>query len=589
MNTQQAGEARCDVVHSRVARRITVAGTSFLLPGNAAWDRLKADCEVIFADVSEWSGLLFRHEPQPEQGDTLLLTVFLQDVISPDRVAALEAKPHTSTEQLDEQLEPLWLGIDHALASRPRGSLLVAWCNVHQPVAIRCARRLPVWDLIAARWEEQLRQRQARFPSLLQLPLNRFFASEGLDLCLDPRNYYAARCRLSRRGLEVLTGRVKEIVDRLAVPAKKVLALDCDNTLWGGTIGEDGLAGIQLGQDGVGAVYCDFQRAARRLAQSGVLLALVSKNNESDVWNVFAQHPSMVLGSSDITAARISWQDKSDALLAIAEELGLAMDSFVFWDDNPLERESVRRRLPDVAVPEIPSEVWQWPGWLEASPLFASFEATEEDGRRAAMYHSRGAFQSAGRLFDSEIDFLKSIALRPSVVFISEGTISRASQLTAKTNQFNLRTRRHDPAAIRRINADPASTAFLVHLEDKFGDHGNVGLVIAHFRHDPRVAFLDTFLLSCRILGRHIEAWMLQECVTQLQQKGAQILLAEFIPTERNAVASAFLPEHGLVDLAQCSLELRQAVEPYIRECTGQVFAARLAEIAIPHLDIYIQ
>jgi FkbH-like protein len=166
------------------------------------------------------------------------------------------------------------------------------------------------------------------------------FAKQGRDRCFDNRNYYAAHCRLSMTGLGSLAGALAEVFQRLSAPARKVLVLDCDNTLWGGVVGEDGVGGLTLGQDGTGSAYVDFQRAIRRLAGRGTVLALASKNEEADVWSVFDSHPAMALKREDIAAWRINWGDKADNIAALAEELGIGLDSIAFWDDNPIERET---------------------------------------------------------------------------------------------------------------------------------------------------------------------------------------------------------------------------------------------------------
>ncbi len=295
----------------------------------------------------------------------------------------------------------------------------------------------------------------------------------------------------------------------------------------------------------------------------------------------------MVLRRSDIVAFRINWRDKSDNLVELADELGVALDSLVLWDDNPLERENVRARLPHVTVADIPGEVWHWPGWFESCNWFASFENTTEDFRRAEMYRLRALFRSEIAQSERKSDFLKSIQLRPTAVPVGEALVSRAAQLAIKTNQFNLRTRRYDEAAIREITREENAVSFLVHLQDKFGDHGNVGLVIARRTTDYRVAFLDTFLLSCRVLGRHLESWMLNQCIQALRAQQVDVLMAEFTPTERNHVAEAFLPEHGFTSDTRWSPDLRNMLEPLMKGREGRSFALHLANAAVPNLDIY--
>ena len=555
-------------------RRLTVAGTSFLLPGNAAWQTLGRDYDVTFGDFAEWSSLLL--SPAHDTQDVLVLVVFLQDVIRADS--------HALNSSVDDLLDPLMMAIK-TFFSRSSARLIVAWSDASRSGVVESARHVSAWRVISSRFDELLREQQAESKNLFVLPLDKFFAETGREICFDARNYYAAHCRLSQRGLQVVTTQIAELTVRFFVAAKKVLVLDCDNTLWGGVLGEDGLSGIRLGQDGAGAAYADFQRAARQLSQSGVLLVLASKNEESLVWQAF-DHPGMVLRRSDITASRINWRDKSENLVELADELGLALDSFVFWDDNPLERESVRQRLPDVTVPDIPREVWHWPGWLASSNLFQSFETTSEDLRRGEMYRSRAQFRSESTQFASETDFLKGIQLRPEALPIGEALVSRAAQLAMKTNQFNLRTQRYDEAAVRRLEAEEGTISFLVHLEDKFGDHGNVGMAIARRTRNPKIAFLDTFLLSCRVLGRHLEAWMLDQLIQKLRMQGVETLFAEFIPTDRNQMAAACLSEHGFLPQATCAVEVQ---EMRAQANEGNLFSLNLADAEIPHMDIYAQ
>jgi len=569
---------------SRAQRRITLAGTSFLLPGNPAWQGLSNDHALKFGDFAEWSSLLLNPPRDSNESDTFVFVVFLQDVISSESISAL-MNGNASPQDLDDLLAPLLMAIER-FDSNPSNRLIVAWSNAYSPGAIEYARRIPVWELISSRMEARLREWQAHSKNLLLMPLDRFLAEAGRENCFDSRNYYAAHCRLSQRGLAVLAKQIAELTQRFFYAPKKVLVLDCDNTLWGGVLGEDGLAGIRLGQDGAGAAYADFQRALRNLAQKGVLLAIASKNDESIVCQAFEEHPSMVLRRSDVIGFRINWKDKSDNLVELADELGVALDSFVFWDDNPLERESVRARLPEVTVAEIPREVWHWPGWLASSNLFTSFENTTEDFRRAEMYRSRALFRSESAQCRSESDFLKSIQLQPTSVPVSDALVSRAAQLAMKTNQFNLRTRRYDEAEIRQITHEN-TRSFLVHLKDKFGDHGNVGLVIARRTGNHKVAFLDTFLLSCRVLGRHLEAWMLDHCIQRLRAGQVGILLAEFVPTERNHVAAKFLSEHGFISAAQWTPDWQSMLEPLMNRHEGSFFALDLASAAVPYLDIY--
>ncbi len=290
-------------------------------------------------------------------------------------------------------------------------------------------------------------------------------------------------------GLQAIASGIAAILMRTHTAASKVLVLDCDNTLWGGVIGEDGLGGIVLGQDGAGRAYQDFQRAVKRLEQSGTLLALASKNSESDVWTAFDKHPGMILKRADIAASAIAWNDKGAGLARIAETLGLGLDSMVFWDDNPLEREAVRGAFPQVAVPEPPGDVSDWAAFLDArSRWFQRFSGTAEDRGKSAQYQARAEFVREQRGASSESEFLSSLTLCPTALALGASVLGRAEQLCAKTNQFNLRTQRHSAAELKRLSEDPNAVVFLAALKDRFGDHGIVGLVIARLDGETRSA-----------------------------------------------------------------------------------------------------
>jgi len=385
------------------------------------------------------------------------------------------------------------------------------------------------------------------------------------------------------RGLGIL-------IERIQQPAHKVLVLDCDQTLWGGVIGELGVSGIELGQDGVGSAFVAFQRVAKALAENGTILALSSKNEGADVWSVFKEHPSMVLHRDDIAAFRIDWREKAIHLKEIAADLGIGLDSLVFWDDNPLERESIRAELPMVAVPEPPVEVADWPAALMSLDTLSQFTSSADDLNKTQQYRVRAAFSAESRRVGNTESFLSGIGMTPKCVGVDAATLGRATQLCAKTNQFNLRLVRYDETALSNLLKRSGCIAFLVGLSDKFGDHGIIGLVIATRTRRPDVAFLDTFLLSCRVLGRHLDAWMLDALRSRLLAAGFQYLLAEFVPGARNAPAARFLHLHGFhsIDDPTVSMEHRAMAQESenIADHNGS-YIVGLGGWQIPHLEIF--
>jgi FkbH-like protein len=553
--------------------QLRITATSFLLPGSPAWKGLAQAHGLDFGGFGDWPAVL----SAPPEASAIAWVVLLDDLLG-DGVA-----------EADRVVHALFTLLDGWIARGPRLPLIVAWASPNGGSLLDYGREMPARRALAARFESGLYERAKSCPALHILPLDVALAGIGFERCYDSRNYYSARCRLSLAGLRKLADGLATFCERLAKPARKVLVLDCDNTLWGGVIGEDGLEGLTLGQDGLGSAFVDFQRVIRNLAAQGAVLALASKNEEADVWTVFDRHPGMVLRRQNIAAWRINWREKADNLRDLAEELGLGLGSFVFWDDNPIERAKLREALPEVLVPECPAEVIDWPAALAASDDFARFETTAEDRRKGQLYKARSAFVSERAQDVDEGHFLKSIALRPKRIAIDGATIARAAQLCAKTNQFNLRVARHSQAELQAVAGAPGTVAFLTSLADRFGDHGIVGLAVARAAGQADIAFLDTFLMSCRVIGRHLEAWMLDACVRDLRRRGIATLVAEFVAQERNRMAASFLADHGFSPLDALPPPRRAALVAAADGLTrgGALYAADLASLRIPHMDLY--
>jgi FkbH-like protein len=364
-----------------------------------------------------------------------------------------------------------------------------------------------------------------------------------------------------------------------------VLVLDCDGVLWGDVVGEVGVGRILLGGDGLGRAHKDVQRAARRVARAGTILALASKNTAADVWEVFDRHPDMVLTRDDIAAWRIDWSEKAANLVEMAKDLDLGLESFVFLDDNPFEREKMRLALPQVTTLELPADVTAWPGLIDGLDLFARFDATAEDAAKAQQYRSRAAFADARRGAADQTSFLAGLDMQAVSAPLDATTLARAEQLAAKTNQYNLRNARHTAAELEALAASPSTIAFLTRLKDRFGDHGAVGLTIARVAHDT--AFLDSFLMSCRVLGRHLDAWMLARAAERLRDRGVRWLFAEFRDSGRNAVAADFLAAHGFARWTGPESDPRFRKVADLSAIEGELYVADLDTLVIPHLDLF--
>jgi FkbH-like protein len=329
---------------------------------------------------------------------------------------------------------------------------------------------------------------------------------------------------------------------RHGVQRKKVAAVDLDDTLWGGIVGEAGTGGIEVGGEGPGLAFLEFQRELLRLHRSGVVLVMCTKNNQDDALAGF-DHPAMLLRREHFAAERINWQDKAANLRELADELNVGIDSFVFLDDNPREREWVRQALPEVVVPELPADPAERPAFLAAGPWFQTLAVTEEDRRRTESYRAQGERRRAASGARSFEDYLASLEQRVTVQPATEATIARAAQLIGKTNQFNLTTRRHAPGDVERMAADDATEVLTVAVADRFGDSGITGVVIV--RHEGDAALVDTFLLSCRVLGRRVEDAVLSVVARHARERGAARLVGTFVPSDRNAQVATFYPDRG--------------------------------------------
>lgn len=323
----------------------------------------------------------------------------------------------------------------------------------------------------------------------------------------------------------------------------KVLVTDLDNTVWRGVLGEDGLDGIEVGVSNAARPYRDVQLVLKLFQRQGMLLAICSKNDEALALKAIEGHPGMILRRSDFAAWRINWQNKADNLKALAAELELGLDRFVFIDDQPAERMLVREQLPEVWVPELPSDVTAWPRLIEQLNYCRPLWVSEEDRKRSAYYQSR---KQANELRDASVDmvdYLRRLEMQVVIRRVSDESLTRVAQLVMKTNQFNLTTRRHSRAELEEMMSADDYEITALQVTDAFGDQGIVGVCIV--RYSGNVAVLDSFLLSCRVIGRHLEHVMFDDGVRRSLARGCSRMEAVYIETERNHQVANLLENWG--------------------------------------------
>lgn len=398
-------------------------------------------------------------------------------------------------------------------------------------------------------------------PNLLLIDLDMLFRRHGEAALLSDAFWYTARIRYTARMFELLAETIRRAVDAHAQRCKKVLLLDLDNTLWGGVVGELGPHGIALSEDGIGRCYRDFQRCIKAVTRIGIILAIVSKNNESEVNEVFDTNKMMILRREDFAAVRANWRPKAESIVEIAEQLNVGIDSFVYVDDSPVEREAIKKFLPEVVVPDFPEGPEQLPSWFmqEIGPTyFAKYAVSDEDAGKTEQYRANQARQKLAASFDLDA-YLAELGIECSISVDNGERLIRASQMTQKTNQFNLTTRRYEITDLARFVESHEYAMLMLDYRDRFGDEGSVGLAIVNLAEGR----IDTLLMSCRVIGRKVEDRLLDKSIELCRSRGHSKIIGEYVPTRKNELVSGFYDDHGFVPVSR-SPEGRITYEKFI-------------------------
>jgi FkbH-like protein len=373
----------------------------------------------------------------------------------------------------------------------------------------------------------------------------------GLANWHSPKQWNVAKLSFDARMLPLYADHVGRILGALRGKSRRCLILDLDNTVWGGVIGDDGLEGIVIGQgDATGEAYLDVQRAALALRERGVVLAVSSKNDDSIARSAFLEHPDMLLKEDHIAVFQANWNDKATNIAAIAQELALGLDAMVFVDDNPVERGLVREVLPQVAVPELPDDPALYARTLAAAGYFEATAFSAEDRQRADFYRDNARRVALrGQVGDLQA-YLTSLEMKIVFAPFDATGRSRIAQLINKSNQFNLTTRRYDESTVAAFEADPRAFTLQVRLIDAFGDNGMIGVVICRETTDDAWE-IDTWLMSCRVLGRGVEQMVLREILHHGRARGIRKLNGVYLPTERNGMVRDHYAKLGFAPLGE--------------------------------------
>ena len=530
---------------------IGILSSSFLFPGNRAWQKLNA--KKTFCEIGDYKILRER-----KKFNFIILILFINDFNGKNDVNFNNFTPLIKL--LEQRAKEKHLGTLVMVSSYKKDNLIKVNNNISK--------------------DEKIKQKL--FKKFLKIKKNNsnfyfsdldvIFSFKGYENAFDSRNKYLASSSLSQLGIDELAKFISNFFIRYSKSRSKVLVLDCDNTLWGGVLGEEGINRIEIGETQNGKIFLDFQKEILKLYKQGILLAISSKNNEKDVFDVLNNHPSIILKKKYFINFKINWESKSKNISKISKELDLGLDSFVFWDDNPVERNLVRKILPEVFTVEPNKDIVYWPEQISSLIEFSNLSNIKDD--KTKKYHARAKFISDKESSKDEIKYLRSIKLKTKLSKINRNNSARASEMTLKTNQYNLRTKRYPLPKIEEMMHSKDYTCFLIGLRDIYADHGNVGLIILK-RINKNTLFIDTFLMSCRVIGRYFETRMFNYIKNFAIKKKYRNIIGEFINTEKNIVAKKLLEEHGFKKITKNKIN------------KIQLFSCKIKDIKQKNIEIY--
>ena len=413
---------------------------------------------------------------------------------------------------------------------------------------------------------QEAAQKNSRvFPADLLAVQNRI----GRNSFFSAPLYYSAKMPVSTGAMPAAAKTVVDVILSLKGRIRKCVILDLDNTLWGGVIGDDGLAGIEIGELGKGHVFTNLQKWLKQLKEFGIILAVCSKNDENIAKEPFEKHPEMILRPEDISVFVANWNDKASNIRLIRDTLNIGMDSIVFLDDNPFERNLIREKLPGITVPELPEDPSGWLDFLQGENFFDTVSYTGKSSDRTGLYQAEFERKKLEQTFETIEDYLRNLEMLGKAVPFSPVSYPRIAQLTQRSNQFNLRTVRYTESEIQQIAEDDRYLTLSFTLKDRFGDHGLVSVVILEKRSEEEL-FLDTWLMSCRVLKRGMEEYVINHVAQLAADHHFRHICAEYIPTPKNRMVKDICETMGFVRTGENSFVLDvpafTALKTYIKE-----------------------
>ncbi len=546
--------------------KLKLTSSSYLVPNNKNWSNLSDNLKYKFSSYGNWHDELLN-----DDSEILSINLFLDDFIN--------SKITNTKKNINNFLKLLEIRI-----KKQDNNIVVGYCSNNSENLISLAKFNSEKQIINNWFFQKIYKLTKKYKNLFIIDYDKEFSIVGLNSCIEKRNWYYAHSYLSNYGIKILASSLNKIIHRIYNAPSKVLVLDCDNTLWGGVIGEDGIKNIKIGQDGEGKIFGDFQKVIKNYITKGIIIAILSKNNEADVWNVFRNHNSMFLKKRDIVSWRIDWNEKYKNIKLLAKELDLGMDSFVFWDDNPIERDQMKRFAKEVFTVEVSDDISSWPDQLKNLDQLSKFNTTKEDKNKTNQYFARAKFIRDKDTNNDKINYLKSIKLSAKKIDINNSNIDRAEQINLKTNQYNLRTKRYTNKDIKKFNNINGKYCFLGSLKDNYGDHGIVGSVYLS-KINSDVIFLENLVMSCRVIGRYYESWLTNEAI-KFSMKKYKYIIGQYLPTEKNLVVKSFFKEHNfkLLKNNEYNIDYKRIYKLYGKR---NLYIGNLNKMKIKNIEVY--
>ena len=514
-------------------------GISLIKNGAKAAKLKLADYSQIMQVCFDWEAY-FDHDT-----DVILIAFHIEDMLGEKGERASFNELWNSSETVTKELCSAIRQLRHDFG----GLILVTIppIPISLPIDLTSFGSIPAASLIWGNAVQLINSELGSENNLSLVDMNSLVREQGLDHTYDDRKRLLYRQPYTESLYLSFGQKVARFIRAQRLEAKKCLVLDCDNTLWGGIIGEDGIGGIKIGQDFPGRAFREFQVICKALKESGIILAVCSKNNFQDAHRVFVEHDAMVLKEDDIAVFKINWENKSRNIEAIASELNIGTDSLVFVDDSEYELAEVRNALPEVTLIQVPTDPADFPSaFKKFIALFDRLEITDDDKKRAERVRQEVGRKAASASTLSREDFLKSLELKLTYFPPSKSELERATQLTNKTNQFNLRTVRMTFEEVKDYAENKGKLIRCIRVSDRFGDYGLVGIALVDLI--GNLAILTNLLMSCRVLGRGIEGGFISTLAEELAGKGVKFIIGSYIPTPKNSLVEKLLQDNGFAE-----------------------------------------